>query len=219
MTAETSASWATLGPMECTPDTATEGCCWWGRGAIQTTGPHNYGVLQRDVVSTMGLNEPNGDPVDLCLNPEAMCQQEDLKCVGAAYYWTTVVQKEACFFPTLDAYIESGFDVTATATDCTHSFASGIGGSVNNGIWNSDAHENAKRVVNFETLMTPVKNALNAFTLGSTDTSGVFACSGNEVVDYILETSDLGAVSGIDDATSVYTWEGFCTALRQMNTI
>ena len=34
MTAETWASW-TPGPMSCAPNTVTEGCCWWGRGAIQ----------------------------------------------------------------------------------------------------------------------------------------------------------------------------------------
>ena len=37
MTAETWATWAP-GPLECTPGTVTEKCCWWGRGAIHTTG-------------------------------------------------------------------------------------------------------------------------------------------------------------------------------------
>ena len=36
------ASWAP-GPMQCGPGTPTEKCCWWGRGAIQLTGPYNYG--------------------------------------------------------------------------------------------------------------------------------------------------------------------------------
>ena len=36
MTAETHASW-TPGPLTCGPGTVTENCCWWGRGAIQTT--------------------------------------------------------------------------------------------------------------------------------------------------------------------------------------
>ena len=52
MTAETFATW-TPGPLQCAPGTVTEGCCWWGRGAIQTTGPHNYAALQRDVIANM----------------------------------------------------------------------------------------------------------------------------------------------------------------------
>ena len=32
-TAVTQASWAKK-TMNCTPGTVTEGCCWWGRGAI-----------------------------------------------------------------------------------------------------------------------------------------------------------------------------------------
>jgi len=44
MTAVTYADF-TDGPMKCAPGTVTEGCCWWGRGAIQTTGPNNYGYL------------------------------------------------------------------------------------------------------------------------------------------------------------------------------
>lgn len=65
MIAETFASWAP-GPMECKPNTVTEGCCWWGRGAIQTTGPHNYALLQQNVVEHI----PELASVDLCTNPE-----------------------------------------------------------------------------------------------------------------------------------------------------
>lgn len=216
MSAETSASWATLGPMECTPGTDTEGCCWWGRGAIQTTGPHNYGVLQRDVVSSMSLEEENGDPVDLCLNPEAMCQHEELKCVGAAYYWTTVVQAEDCYFSAIDTYIESGYDASASTSSC-YSFASGIGGSVNNGMWNSDAHGNTGRLAYFDNLMAPVITALDSFTLGDV-TSGAPLCTGNEEIDFILASGNLAEVSLINDSP-VYTWDGFCIALRQMNAI
>jgi predicted chitinase len=43
MTAVTHASW-TPGPMKCS-SSENPGCCWWGRGAIQTTGPNNYGNL------------------------------------------------------------------------------------------------------------------------------------------------------------------------------
>ena len=74
--------------MQCAPDTVTESCCWWGRGAIQTTGPNNYGLLQRDVISRL----PHHDGVDLCTNPEAICQYDDIKYLGAIFYWANNVQ-------------------------------------------------------------------------------------------------------------------------------
>lgn len=82
MTAETWASWAP-GPMKCEPGTDSEKCCWWGRGAIQTTGPNNYGKLQRDVIAHI----PKFDGVDLCTNPEAMCQLLETRWLGAIFYW------------------------------------------------------------------------------------------------------------------------------------
>lgn len=87
MTAETWASW-TPGPMSCVPSTNSAGCCWWGRGAIQTTGPHNYKMLQTKVIDGIAQFAD----IDLCLNPEAMCQHPDLRWIGAMYYWTSVVQ-------------------------------------------------------------------------------------------------------------------------------
>ena len=131
MTAETHASW-TSGPLECAPGTVTEGCCWWGRGAIQTTGPHNYAALQRDVLNNI---DEFRDTVDLCTNPEALCQDDELKWVGAVHYWTTVVQQEQCFRPTLTSY--AGSD-NAPVSGC-FDFSSGVGGSINNGNWNSHA--------------------------------------------------------------------------------
>ena len=71
MTAVTYAPWAKLGPMECTPGTVTEKCCWWGRGAIQTTGPNNYGMLNKEVVMKTKSLKDKG--IDLCKNPEAIC--------------------------------------------------------------------------------------------------------------------------------------------------
>merc|ERR1719461_2090983 len=109
--------------MECTPGTATEGCCWWGRGAIQTTGPYNYGQLQADVVSRL----PGYENVDLCSNPEALCQNDGLKFVGALYYWTSMVQQEACFDAALDLVVANGsFDYNAAPPNC-YKFSSGAG--------------------------------------------------------------------------------------------
>ena len=80
-------------PLECVPGTVTEGCCWWGRGAIQTTGPNNYGLLQDEIVSQI----PALAGVDLCKNPEAMCcdgraecggiEHREMRWLGAIFYW------------------------------------------------------------------------------------------------------------------------------------
>ena len=40
------------------------GCCWWGRGAIQTTGPNNYGLLNQEVVQKIDKYVDEG--FDLC---------------------------------------------------------------------------------------------------------------------------------------------------------
>ena len=159
MTAETYASW-TPGPMECIPGTATEKCCWWGRGAIQTTGPHNYGQLQRNIVSKV----PGLAGVDICTNPEAMCQKKQLKWLGAMYYWTSVVQKEASFAPSLAQFVSSGFDLAASTVGGAD-FASGCGGSVNNGRWAAQAHGNPGRLKYFNALM-------DAFRVDRAVTSG-----------------------------------------------
>ena len=61
-----------------------------GRGAIQTTGPNNYGLLQRDVIAHVPqLAEQH---VDLCTNPEAVCEHADVVWLGALLYWANDVQ-------------------------------------------------------------------------------------------------------------------------------
>ena len=153
MTAETYASW-TPGPLTCAPGTATAGCCWWGRGAIQTTGPHNYAVLQRDVISNMdGFRVGDAAATDLCTNPEAMCQHDELKWVGALHYWTTVVQADGCFASTLQAYSEAlGATAPAAVAGC-YEFSKGTGGAINNGNWNSHAHGETGRMRYFDQIM------------------------------------------------------------------
>jgi len=153
MVAETRASW-TSGPMECTPNTVTAGCCWWGRGAIQTTGPHNYRVLQQDVVSKV----ESLSAVDLCTNPEAMCQRDEMKWLGALYYWTDVVQKTSEFPQSLSNFVTSGFSNTGSEVNGA-SFNQGTGGVVNNGFWTWAPHENAKRMANFDNIIAALRTA------------------------------------------------------------
>ena len=75
VTAQTWASW-TGGPMKCAPGTVTEKCCWWGRGAIQLTGPYNYGQFQKDMVARLGGKYSS---LDLCADPGLICKDEEGK--------------------------------------------------------------------------------------------------------------------------------------------
>merc|ERR1719410_1184251 len=209
MTAETAATW-TPGPMKCEPGTETEGCCWWGRGAIQTTGRYNYGQLQRDVVSKLGLYEADGTPVDLCTNPEAMCQHEVLKMTGALYYWTSMVQEENCYSSALDT-IAQDFNInTAPSAQC-YEFSKGVGGAINNGIWNSYPHGESGRKANMQNLIDAAVSAFN--TWDGQVNNNAFECTSDPVMDTILELSNFKSVSQLD-ASSIYSWQGFCAALR-----
>ncbi len=152
MKAETFASW-TPGPLECVPGTVTEKCCWWGRGAIQTTGPHNYGELQRNIIAKI----PELKGVDVCVNPEAICQRKELKWIGALYYWTSVVQKDPNFGCSLNKFVSSGFNLVASKVGGAD-FASGCGGSVNNGRWAVKAHGDGNRLANFKRIIDALKS-------------------------------------------------------------
>jgi len=153
MTAVTYADW-TPGPLECVPGTVTEGCCWWGRGAIQTTGPRNYRLLQDEVVSK--IDSLSG--TDLCTNPQAICQVSELKWLGAMYYWASVVQDAAQFQRSLEAYVATGFDDAGSVVD-GNSFNAGTGAMVNNGNWASTAHGNEGRMRYFNQIVDAMKAA------------------------------------------------------------
>lgn len=156
MTAVTYASW-TPGPMRCAPNTITEGCCWWGRGAIQTTGPTNYGLLNSEVIAKIPSLQSKG--VDLCSNPEAICQHEETKWLGAIFYWANNVQgyedsvQKDIFFDSLSLFVDSGFSLEDSKI-AGADFASGTGGVVNNGSWSLTPHGNHKRLANFNKIMS-----------------------------------------------------------------
>jgi len=233
MTAQTKASWVTNGFMECKPDptdgsegTDTAGCCWWGRGAIQTTGPGNYGDLQHDVISKRpGWTAETG--IDLCKDPEALCKEDDLKWLAGVYYWVAEVQSKSCFKTALEQFVKDGITTADhDASDDCKNFAVGIGGAVNNGGWNSHAHGEAGRIGRFDDLMVGVNTALADYAAKKIPAAGysVPTCTGNAAVDTILDASKLETVAKIDDLVgdamtgkdaSVYTWAGLCEALKE----
>mmetsp|Transcript_12134 Transcript_12134/g.23659 ORF Transcript_12134/g.23659 Transcript_12134/m.23659 type:complete len:730 (+) Transcript_12134:73-2262(+) len=77
--------------------TDVEGCCWWGRGVIQTTGVCNYGKLNYylgKAAADEGRDSRYPD-IDFCKTPEIICASEEhaeLKWIAGLFYWMKDVQ-------------------------------------------------------------------------------------------------------------------------------
>lgn len=91
---------------------SVQGCGWWGRGVIQTTGRQNFGTLNH----YLGRSHVNPDNVgktidgvlveaapanplyadlDFCSNPGLICSSEEnkeIKWIAGLFYWVTSVQ-------------------------------------------------------------------------------------------------------------------------------
>jgi len=81
---------------------SVEGCCWWGRGVIQTTGRCNFGILNHHLGRTHldGTQFPRSAQalypnIDFCQDPEVICRSTtnpELKWVAGLFYWMSSVQ-------------------------------------------------------------------------------------------------------------------------------
>ena len=77
--------------------TDVEGCCWWGRGVIQTTGVCNFGKLNY-YLGARAAREGRGSlfpDIDFCRDPQAICSSTkypQLKWVAGLFYFMTEVQ-------------------------------------------------------------------------------------------------------------------------------
>jgi hypothetical protein len=82
------------------PSTNVEGCCWWGRGVIQTTGRCNFGKLNKNLGAGAKENALYPD-IDFCKNPQAICEgPSELKWIAGIFFWVSEVEK----------YDEDGFN-------------------------------------------------------------------------------------------------------------
>ena len=78
-----------------------EGCCWWGRGVIQTTGPCNVGKLNyylagrrydNGVASQWNPNAPYAE-LNFCTQPNVICEgPRELRWISGMFYWVFDVQ-------------------------------------------------------------------------------------------------------------------------------
>merc|ERR1711972_1043159 len=77
--------------------TDVEGCCWWGRGVIQTTGVCNFGKLNF-YMGKRAASEGRDSlfpQIDFCTNPNSICEDgspPELKWIAGFFYWLNSVQ-------------------------------------------------------------------------------------------------------------------------------
>jgi len=169
-----------------------EGCCWWGRGVIQTTGVCNFGKLNYFAGARAhreGRDSLYPD-VDFCRTPNKICDSEnhpDLKWVAGFFYWTKEVQS----WPTDDKWNFNFMEELKAFTDAGNindrTFIDKLSGIVNRGCPSlSDCpkggvHEAGKRAQNFVTVLkafgypfgdTPITTAKPTTTQLRTTTAG-----------------------------------------------
>ena len=147
------------------PRTDVEGCCWWGRGVIQTSGPCNIGKLNY----FMGKGAVDrGDvtalfpTIDFCANPEAICdpsQPAELKWIAGMFYWINAVQsyeKDGWNYLTeLKKFVNGNGNLEKSVTDASFTtFINSVSGIVNRGCHNppcgtGDLLKGPERAINF----------------------------------------------------------------------
>lgn len=122
--------------------TDVEGCCWWGRGVIQTTGVCNFGKLNYYMGSRAAKEGraslyPN---IDFCKNPGSICDPSgpsELKWIAGLFYWMNAVQpyssSQWTYLTKLKSWVDAGMVLSDT------SFIDGASGIVNRGCWNPPA--------------------------------------------------------------------------------
>jgi len=149
--------------------TDVEGCCWWGRGVIQTTGVCNFGKLNF-YMGKRASDEGRSalfPSIDFCKAPGSICDPEsppELKWVAGFFYWLNSVQPYAAddwvYLDELQKWVDGGMSTSDTA------FIDGASGIVNRGCHNppncgtGELHAADKRADNF-------KKVLNAMGLVS----------------------------------------------------
>jgi len=146
--------------------TDVEGCCWWGRGVIQTTGICNFGKLNW-YMGKRGKDEGRdvlyGD-IDFCKNPEAICEPDSppaLKWIAGFFYWLNDVQSYVDkdgwnYMSKLKNWTDAGMN-----TDDL-SYINACSGIVNRGCYNPPCGGNAMdggaaRAANFATVLKALK--------------------------------------------------------------
>ena len=121
---------------------SVQGCCWWGRGVIQTTGRCNFGILNHNLgrshLDASQFPRPARvlyPGIDFCQDPEVICRSTDhpeLKWVAGLFYWMSSVQPYESegwrYLEQLRAYVDGGM--------VDGGFINAVSGIVNRGCHN-----------------------------------------------------------------------------------
>lgn len=117
--------------------TDVEGCCFWGRGVIQTSGICNFGKLNYFLGAGASKDGRYSryPSVDFCKDPEVICadsQHKELKWIAGEFYWMESVQTYNQggwdYLTELRKFVDEGMTGTA--------FIDAVSGIVNRGCHN-----------------------------------------------------------------------------------
>jgi len=146
--------------------TDVEGCCWWGRGVIQTTGVCNFGKLNY-YMGKRGHTEGRKvlyPDIDFCRTPGKICEPgapPALKWIAGFFYWMADVQAYVDadgwkYMDKLKSWTDAGMDTA------DKSYINGCSGIVNRGCYNPPCGGNVldggeERAANFEKVLKSLK--------------------------------------------------------------
>ena len=147
------------------PRTDVEGCCWWGRGVIQTSGPCNIGKLNYFMgtgPAARGDNTALFPGIDFCQTPEVICDPSSppsIKWIAGMFYWINAVQSYDQggwnYLTELKRFVDGAGNLNKGVTDTGFlSFINGVSGIVNRGCHNppcgtGDLLKGEERAINF----------------------------------------------------------------------
>jgi predicted chitinase len=135
--------------------TDVEGCCFWGRGVIQTTGVCKFGKLNY-YLGARAAEEGRASrypEINFCEQPDAICASEEhkeLKWIAGMFYWVESLQSYNVggwdYITELKKYVDNGMS--------GNSFIDAVSGIVNRGCHNppcatGDVDGKADRSTNF----------------------------------------------------------------------
>lgn len=140
--------------------TDLEGCCWWGRGVIQSTGVCNYGKLNYYLGKRADEEGRNAlfPTIDFCQSPDAICQGQNptLKWIAGLFYYMESVQSYNQngfnYLSNLKKWVENGKNLSDS------SFINAVSGIVNRGSPFITAHNVQERAENFKKVMNFLYN-------------------------------------------------------------
>jgi hypothetical protein len=144
--------------------TDVEGCCYWGRGVIQTTGICNFGKLNFYLGEGAVLDGRNAlyPDINFCKRPDLICDPDsghpELKWVAGLFYWMESVQQYDVdgwnYLENLREFVDSGMPNPGDDTG----FINSVSGIVNRGCHNPPCaaghlHAGRERAQNFKTVL------------------------------------------------------------------